>query len=110
MADGIALGADGGGTKTHLCAVDRAGQLVGFASGGASNWEGVGAEGAAEVLADLVGKVLAQAGAQPGDVVGSAFCLAGVFLSVAIAAGAVIRLVIGCWCQSSCQRPAVGIS
>ncbi len=78
MADGIALGADGGGTKTHLCAVDRSGRLVGFASGGASNWEGVGAEGAAEVLADLVGKVLAQAGALPDDVIGSAFCLAGV--------------------------------
>lgn len=78
MADGIVVGADGGGTKTHLCAVDRSGQLVGFASGGASNWEGVGAEGAAEVLAELLGEVLTQAGAGPDDVVGSAFCLAGV--------------------------------
>jgi hypothetical protein len=39
-----------------------------------------------------------------------AFCVAGVVLSMAIAAVAVIRLVNGCWRQSACQRPAVGIS
>jgi hypothetical protein len=42
-----------------------------------------------------------QVAAAPAD-------LAGVFFSVAIAATAVIRLVIGCWCQSAYQRPAVG--
>jgi len=32
-----------------------------------------------------------------------------VFLLVAIAAVAAMSLVIDCWCQSSCQRPAVGV-
>lgn len=78
MADGVVLGIDGGGTKTDVGAVDGGGRLVGFASGGASNWEGVGVEAVGEVLAGLVSDVLRQAGVGPDDVRGSAFCLAGV--------------------------------
>ncbi len=52
----IVLGVDGGGSKTHAAVVDDDGALLGFATGGPSNWETVGLRGAADSLRDAAEK------------------------------------------------------
>ena len=48
------LGVDGGNSKTELVAATIEGELIAFVRGRGSNSHGVGAEGAAEVIDDLV--------------------------------------------------------
>jgi N-acetylglucosamine kinase-like BadF-type ATPase len=73
----LALGVDGGGTKTHAAVVTGAGELLGLATNGPSNWEGVGLRGARDAIADAAARALAQAGAGMADVRAAAFGLAG---------------------------------
>jgi N-acetylglucosamine kinase-like BadF-type ATPase len=51
---GVILGVDGGNSKTELVAATTDGALVAFVRGPGSNSHGVGAEGAAAVIDDLV--------------------------------------------------------
>jgi N-acetylglucosamine kinase-like BadF-type ATPase len=71
------LGVDGGGSKTHALVADERGEVLGFASGGRSNWEDTGLEAAGAALAEAVGGALAAAGVAPGALAASAFGLAG---------------------------------
>jgi N-acetylglucosamine kinase-like BadF-type ATPase len=73
----LALGIDGGGTKTHALVVSDAGDLRGFATNGPSNWEGVGLRGARDAIADAIARALAQAGGTLAELSASAFGLAG---------------------------------
>ena len=50
----VILGVDGGNSKTELVAATIEGELIAFVRGRGSNSHGVGAEGAAEVIDDLV--------------------------------------------------------
>jgi len=50
----VILGVDGGNSKTELVAATIEGELIAFVRGRGSNSHGVGAEGAAQVIDDLV--------------------------------------------------------
>jgi N-acetylglucosamine kinase-like BadF-type ATPase len=54
----LAVGLDGGGTKTAAAVVDDAGRVVGSALGGASSFKSVGLERAAGVLVEALGRAL----------------------------------------------------
>lgn len=71
------LGADVGGTKTHVIIADEEGQIVGEGKGGPGNHEDVGYPGLQKVLDDCVNKALRQAGLKKTMVVGSGFGIAG---------------------------------
>jgi N-acetylglucosamine kinase-like BadF-type ATPase len=73
----LVLGVDGGGSKTHALVADERGEVAGFASSGRSNWEDAGLEAAGAALAEAVGGALATAQVAPGELVASAFGLAG---------------------------------
>jgi len=74
----VVVGVDGGGTKTDLVAVDEHGTVVGRASGGGANWEGVGTDAVGEVLGGLLDEVLGAAGRDRSSVAAWVCCLAGV--------------------------------
>jgi len=71
------LGLDGGGTKTHVVIADDEGELLGAATGGASNWEDVGMEGAAQSIRAVVLEALQAAQVEPEALDASVFGLAG---------------------------------
>ncbi|MDX6578683.1 MAG: BadF/BadG/BcrA/BcrD ATPase family, partial [Gaiellales bacterium] len=60
---GLALGVDGGGTKTDAVVCDTIGTVRGFCSASGGNWECDGIEGATASLGEAVAMALAQAGA-----------------------------------------------
>ena len=70
------LGLDGGGTKTHVVIADDEGGLLGAATGGASNWEDVGMEGAAQSIRAVVLEALQAAQMEPEALDASVFGLA----------------------------------
>ncbi len=74
----VVVGVDGGGTKTDLLVVDAQGAVVGRASGGGANWEGVGTDAVGEVLGGLLDEALGASGRSRDDVAAWVCCLAGV--------------------------------
>jgi N-acetylglucosamine kinase-like BadF-type ATPase len=74
----VVLGVDGGGTRTEAVVSDHAGELLGRAVSGPSNWEDVGLGGAGAAFRVAVGEALAAAAARPEDVAHAVFGLAGV--------------------------------
>lgn len=71
------LGIDIGGTKSHALICDRAGNLLGFGSGGAGNHEIVGYPGLQKVLREITDEALQSAGLVHGDLAGAGFGVAG---------------------------------
>jgi N-acetylglucosamine kinase-like BadF-type ATPase len=74
----VALGVDGGGTKTRAVVADERGVVLGAAVSGPSNWEDVGLGGAGAAFRVAVGEALAAANLAPVDVAHAVFGLAGV--------------------------------
>jgi N-acetylglucosamine kinase-like BadF-type ATPase len=74
----IALGVDGGGTKTHAAIAAEDGTLLGLGRSGPSNWEDVGIEGASAALKAAVREALGHSRVDPDAVAGTVFGLAGV--------------------------------
>ena len=78
MADPLlALGVDGGGTKTDAVVCDTTGAVRGFGTSGRGNWEYDGIEVATASLGEAVQLALAEAGATPEQMASSVFALAG---------------------------------
>ena len=73
----IALGVDGGASKTHAVLADDQGRVLGVGRAGCGNWEVVGLEGARATLHEAVGGALAQAGLRAAQVMASGYGLAG---------------------------------
>jgi len=74
----LALGVDGGNTKTIAVAADLQGRVRGIGRGGPSNWEALGQKRAAEVITDVLTQALAMAGARREEVLHAHMGLAGV--------------------------------
>ena len=74
----LVVGVDGGSTKTLAAVCDLEGELRGVGREGSSNWEGVGANRAAEVITRAAEAALAMAGGRSEDVVHAHMTLAGV--------------------------------
>jgi N-acetylglucosamine kinase-like BadF-type ATPase len=74
----LLVGVDGGGSKTHCIVVDVDGELLGFGDAAASNWEGVGLEGARSALAEALAEATHQAGVSLAELAGAVFGLGGV--------------------------------
>lgn len=74
----IALGVDGGGTKTHAVLADESGLVLGTGSSGPSNWEMVGLRGAGDAIGDALDRALAAAGLPKREISAAVFGLAGV--------------------------------
>jgi N-acetylglucosamine kinase-like BadF-type ATPase len=84
----VIVGVDGGNSKTELVAATVEGELLAFVRGPGSNSHGVGAEGAADVIAALV----AEAGVEAPAAIGAFFlCGADVPADVAELQAAVDR-------------------
>jgi N-acetylglucosamine kinase-like BadF-type ATPase len=73
----LALGVDGGGTKTDAVICDTTGVVRGFGTSGRGNWEYDGIEVATASLGEAVELALADAGVRPGQIACSVFALAG---------------------------------
>jgi N-acetylglucosamine kinase-like BadF-type ATPase len=71
------LGADLGGTKTHMVIADETGHAVGFGESGAGNHESVGFDGMYNTLADGLDSALKSAGLAKSDISGAGFGIAG---------------------------------
>ncbi len=71
------LGADLGGTKTHVVIADEAGCAVGFGESGPGNHQTVGFDGMYNTLREAVDGALNQAGLQAKDIAGAGFGIAG---------------------------------
>lgn len=76
-ASGLVLGVDAGGTKTDVMLVDAEGGVAASVRAGGANHEALGWQGAATTLRAALTQGLAAAGAEKGDVVASAWGLAG---------------------------------
>lgn len=71
------LGADVGGTKTHVVVADHDGCVLGFGRSGPGNPEGVGPEGLLAALSEAAGQALTPLGLRPGDLAGAGLGIAG---------------------------------
>jgi N-acetylglucosamine kinase-like BadF-type ATPase len=71
------LGADIGGTKSHVLIADDNGQVLGFGTAGPGNHEVVGYEGLAEALHKAARQALVRAGLSVEDISGAGFGIAG---------------------------------
>lgn len=71
------LGADLGGTKTHVVIADETGQTVGFGEGGPGNHQGVGYEGTLSAMLTGLEQALAASGLTRADLAGAGFGIAG---------------------------------
>lgn len=71
------LGVDVGNSKSHALVADENGRTVGFGQAGAGSWEAIGWVAAQDVLHDIVGQALAQAGVAKEAVAGAGFGYAG---------------------------------
>ncbi|MFZ4809949.1 MAG: N-acetylglucosamine kinase [Ilumatobacteraceae bacterium] len=77
-ATAVVIGADGGGTKTDVVVADLRGRELAMVSTSGTNHEGMGTARMASVIGGAVDEALVIAGRVRGDVVASAFGLAGV--------------------------------
>lgn len=75
---GYVLGVDGGGTKTRVAVVDRAGNLCGTGVGGPANYDDVGVAGARESIGRAVDAACRLAGVEPVRLDAAFLGLAGV--------------------------------
>ena len=73
----IALGVDGGGTKTHVVVADSIGRLLSIATTGPSNWEDVGLDSASSAVSASIAEALRAAGVEPSGVDAAVLGLAG---------------------------------
>lgn len=71
------LGADLGGTKTHVMIADETGRVVGFGEGGPGNHESVGYEGFRRSLHEAARGAFQTAGLRADRIAGSGFGVAG---------------------------------
>ena len=71
------LGADLGGTKTHMVIADETGRAVGFGESGPGNHESVGFDGMYQTLADGLNGALISSGLEKSDIAGAGFGIAG---------------------------------
>src|SRR6187551_772994 len=71
------LGADLGGTKTHLVIADETGRAVGFGEAGPGNHETVGYEGMYQTITTALDMALKSAGLQRADIAGAGYGIAG---------------------------------
>jgi N-acetylglucosamine kinase-like BadF-type ATPase len=71
------LGADLGGTKTHLLIADETGQAVGLGKEGPGNHQTIGYEGTRAVLENGLAKALDSAGLKVSQIAGAGFGIAG---------------------------------
>lgn len=71
------MGADIGGTKTHILVTDAAGNVVGFGETGPGNPETVGYDGLGRAFRQAVGEALAKAGISAGQISGLGLGVAG---------------------------------
>jgi len=71
------LGVDAGGTKKHALVSDATGQVIGFGTGGAGNWEAVGLDGLTATLHEAVGQAIKSAGVGLNEIAGAGMGLAG---------------------------------
>jgi N-acetylglucosamine kinase-like BadF-type ATPase len=73
----LALGVDGGGTKTDAVICDTTGAVLGFGTSGRGNWEYDGIEVARASLGEALAMAFAAAGVGPAQIASSVFALAG---------------------------------
>lgn len=71
------LGADLGGTKTHVVIANENGRAVGFGEGGPGNHQTVGFDGMFNALLSALEHALNSAGLQRADISGAGFGIAG---------------------------------
>ena len=71
------LGADLGGTKTHMVIADETGRAVGFGEGGPANHQDVGFDGMLFAMRSTLGQALASAQLTRQDISGAGFGIAG---------------------------------
>ena len=71
------LGADLGGTKTHIMIADETGRVIGFGEGGPGNHEGLGYNAVGENLREAARLAFTSAGITPGQISGAGFGIAG---------------------------------
>ena len=71
------LGADLGGTKTHMVIADEFGRAVGFGEGGPANHQTVGFEGMFNSMHTALEQALISAGLSRNDISGAGFGIAG---------------------------------
>jgi N-acetylglucosamine kinase-like BadF-type ATPase len=71
------LGADLGGTKTHIMIADKDGRVVGFGEGGPGNHEGIGYELMTANLTEATAAAFRSAGLRRDQITGSGFGVAG---------------------------------
>ena len=71
------LGVDVGGSKTHALIADESGCAVGFGTAGTGNYQGVGYSGFRKSLEKSIGRAVAQASIQPGQICGAGFGIGG---------------------------------
>lgn len=71
------LGADLGGTKTHIVIADQTGRAVGFGEGGPGNHQSVGYEGMLSAMQTALKQALESASLERKDLAGAGFGLAG---------------------------------
>lgn len=74
---GYYLGADLGGTKTHVLVTDERGVALGFGESGPGNHESVGYKGFRKNLNEAAHAAIASAGLTPGQIAGSGFGIGG---------------------------------
>jgi N-acetylglucosamine kinase-like BadF-type ATPase len=74
----LAIGIDGGNTKTVALVCTLDGEVVGLARGGSSNWEGSSYEQAAACITEVVDRALASAGGARADIAWMHGGLAGI--------------------------------
>ena len=78
MSAELFLGLDAGATKTAACLCNAEGAIHAFETGPAGNWEAVTVEKAREAFGTTIGAALDAAGAEPAQVAGAVFGVAGV--------------------------------
>ena len=71
------LGADLGGTKTHMIIADETGRAVGFGEGGPANHQGVGFDGMYESMQTALNQAMESARVTQADINGAGFGIAG---------------------------------
>ena len=75
--DGLYLGIDAGGTKTHTLIADKHGQELALCHTGTGNWELIGLDRMRETLQCVVNDAVTQAGVSISSIKASAYGLAG---------------------------------
>ena len=71
------LGADLGGTKTHMLIADETGRAVGFGKGGPANHQTIRFDGMLRSMQTALKQALASAQLSPSDISGAGFGIAG---------------------------------